>query len=106
MTGFDRARRRFLMNSALSGLGFLVGIRAAHAFGRQPMTDVEHKAWSNACSGAADPYHAQLVAAAEADLKNRMSPAEIEQAVAAMRCPICGCALAAAAKPAGAARAG
>jgi hypothetical protein len=106
MTGFDRARRRFLTNTTLTGLGLLAGARAAYAFSQQPMTEAEHKAWRNACTGAADPYHAQLVAAAEVELKGRMSAAEIEQAVAAMRCPICGCALAAAAKPAGTARAG
>ena len=106
MTGFDRARRRFLTNTALAGLGFVAGIRAAHAFSQQPMTEAEHKAWRNACSGAADPYHAQLVEEAEAGLKGQMSAADIERAVAAMRCPICGCALVAAAKPAGAAQAG
>jgi hypothetical protein len=106
MTGFDRARRRFLTTTALTGLGFLAGARAAYAFTRQPMNEAEHKAWRNACTGAADPYHARLVEAAEAGFKGRMSAAEIEQAVAAMRCPICGCALVAAAKPAGTAQAG
>jgi hypothetical protein len=106
MTGFDRTRRRFLAGTALTGLGLVAGAHAARAFSQQPMTAAEHKAYLNACTGAADPYHAQLVQQAETELKGRMSAAEIEQAVAVMRCPICGCALVAAAARAGAAQAG
>jgi|GEM_PF-1160751 hypothetical protein len=106
MTEFDRTRRRFLASTALTGLGLLAGVGAARAFTPQPMTAEEHKAYRNACSAAADPYHAQLVQQAEAELGGRMSAAEIEQAVAALRCPICGCPLVAAAPPPGAAKAG
>ena len=90
----------------MTGLGLLAGARAARAFSQQPMNAAEHKAYRNACSGAADPYHAQLVQQAQAELGDRMNAAELEQAVAAMRCPICGCPLVAAAAPAGADRAG
>jgi hypothetical protein len=110
MAEFDRARRRFLARilggTALAGIGLLFGARAARAFTEQKMDPAVHKAWLNACTGATDPYHAQLVAQAEADLKGRMSDAELQQAVAAMRCPICGCALVASAAPTAAAKAG
>ena len=106
MTEFDRARRRFLASTALTGFGLVVGAGAARAFTQQPMTTAVHKAYLNACTGAADPYHAELVQQAEADLKGRMSAAEIEQTIAAMRCPICGCSLQAAAAPADGAKAG
>jgi hypothetical protein len=101
MAEFDRARRRFLASTALTGIGLVAAARTGHAFSRQPMNVEEHKAYQNACTGAADPYHAQLVAEAQAELDGRMSAAEIEQAVAALRCPICGCALSAA-QPTGA----
>jgi hypothetical protein len=106
MIEVDRRRRRFLTSTALTGLGLVSVVRAAGAFTGRKMTAEEHKAYLNACTGAADPYHAQLVEAAAADLKDRMSAAEIEQAVAAMRCPICGCALVAVAPQGGAAKAG
>jgi hypothetical protein len=94
MTEFDRTRRRFLANTALTGFGLTAAMRAAHAFSRQPMNVEDHKAYQNACTGAADPYHAQLVAQAQAELGGRMTIPEIEQAVAVMQCPVCGCALA------------
>ena len=97
MTEFDRARRRFLASTALAGLGLVVGARAARAFTEQPMNVAVHKAYLNACTGAADPYHAQLVQQAEAELKGQMSEAEIQKAIAAMRCPICGCSIVASA---------
>jgi hypothetical protein len=99
MAEFDRARRRFLGSTALAGIGVLFGAKAARAFTEQKMDPAVHKAWLNACTGAADPYHAQLVAQTEAELKGRMSDAEIQQQIAAMRCPICGCALIASATP-------
>ncbi len=105
MTAFNRTRRRFLASAAFTGLGVLAGARAAGAFSQQPMTAAEHKAYRNACSGGGDPYHAQLVQQAEAEFGGRMTAAEIEQAVAAMRCPVCGCPLVAAV-PAGAGQAG
>ena len=107
MTEFDRARRRFLAGTALAGLGLAAGARTAFAFSQQPMTAAQHKAYMNACADAADPYHAQLVQQATAELKDRMNAAQIDQAVAAMRCPICGCPLVAAAPAAsGTAQAG
>jgi hypothetical protein len=101
MTAFDRTRRRFLASTAVAGFGaaglsLLAGIRSARAFSQQPMNAAEHKAYLAACSAAADPYHAALVRQAEDDLKGQLSEAEIQRKIAAMRCPICGCALVAA----------
>jgi hypothetical protein len=53
----------------------------------------QHKTYMNACNGAPDAYHDQLVQEAAAELKGRMNDVEIEQAIAAMRCPVCGCGL-------------
>jgi hypothetical protein len=98
MAELDRTRRRFLGTSALAGIGILLGSRAAHAFTQQKMDSAVHKAYLNGCTNAADPYHAGLVRQAEAQMKGRMSDADIQTAIAAMRCPLCGCALVAAAK--------
>ena len=100
MAEFDRTRRRFLGSTALAGIGLVIGSKAARAFTEQKMDPAVHKAWLNACTGAADPYHAQLVAQAETEMKGKMGEAEIQQAIAAMRCPICGCSLVASATPA------
>jgi hypothetical protein len=97
MAELDRARRRFLGSTALAGIGILLGSRAARAFTQQKMDPAVHKAYLNGCTNAADPYHAGLVQQAEAEMKGRMSDAQIQAAIAAMRCPICGCALVAAA---------
>jgi hypothetical protein len=91
MTGNNPTRRRFLATTALGGLG-LAG--TAKAFTGQKMTADAHRAYLNACSGAADPYHRQLAQDMAAELGGTMSPAEIECAIAAARCPICGCSLA------------
>ena len=100
MAEFDRARRHFLGSTALAGIGLLIGARAARAFTQQKMDPSVHKAWLNGCTNATDPYHAGLVQQAEAEMQSRMSDAEIQAAIAAMRCPICGCALVASAAPA------
>jgi hypothetical protein len=110
MTEFDRTRRRFLASTGLAGLGFaglglLADMRPARAFSQQPMNAAEHKAYLDACD-AADPYHAELVRRAEADLKDRLSDSEVKQTIAAMRCPICGCLLVATPPQPGADRAG
>jgi hypothetical protein len=107
MSEFDRTRRRFLASTGLgfAGLGLLAGTRPALAFSQQPMNAAEHKAYLGACGAADDPYHAELVRRAEAELKEHLSDSEVQQAIAAMRCPICGCALVAAPLQPGADRA-
>jgi hypothetical protein len=103
MAEIDRARRRFLATSALAGLGLATAGKAARAFTEQKMNVELHKAYMNACTGAADPYHQALAAEEAAKLRATMSEAEVERAIAAMRCPICGCSLIAAGPPAAAA---
>jgi hypothetical protein len=90
MIGSIQTRRRFLVTTALGGLG-LAG--TARAFTPQPMTAETHRANANACSGATDPYHRQLAEEIAAKLGGSMSQADIDHAIAAARCPICGCGL-------------
>lgn len=93
MTGNNPTRRRFLATTALCGLGLAGTAGIAQAFTGQKMTADAHRAYVNACSGAADPYHRQLAQEMTAELGGTMSPSELEGAIAAMRCPICGCSL-------------
>jgi hypothetical protein len=100
MTEFAAGRRRFLATTALGGLGVLAA-RTAAAFTEQKMPAALHKELADRCSGVADPYHERLAAEAAAGLKGTMSDAEIQKAIAAIRCPICGCAVVASVPPAG-----
>ncbi len=93
MAELDRARRRFLGTTALAGIGVLLGSKAARAFSQAKMDPATHQAYLNGCTNSADPYHAGLVQHAQLEMQGRMSDAEIQSAIAAMRCPICGCVL-------------
>jgi hypothetical protein len=94
-------RRRFLSSTALGGLGLLAGVRAAWAFTEQPMNAATHKLYADRCRLADDGYHAQLAAAERTRFGTTLSAAQRDAALAALRCPICGCPLiAAAAAPA------
>ena len=96
----SRARRRFLSSTALGGLGLLVGARAAQAFTEQPMNAATHKLYADRCRLANDGYHEQLAAEERTRLAATLSEAQIDAALAALRCPICGCPVVAAAMPA------
>ncbi len=92
------SRRRFLSTSALTGIGagatLLAGRRAA-AFTEKPMDAETHKLYANACGGPeATAYHQQLLAEAKAQLPIAMTDAEVQAALFALTCPICGCRLA------------
>ena len=92
------SRRRFLSTSALSGLGagaaMLAG-KSAAAFTQKPMDAETHKLYANACGGPeAKAYHQQLLTEAKAQLPSGISEAEVETALAALTCPVCGCKLA------------
>jgi hypothetical protein len=91
------SRRRFLSNTALSGLGAgaaLLAAKRAAAFTQKPMDAETHKLFANACGGSeAKAYHQQLITEAKAQLPTGISDAEIEAALAALTCPICGCRL-------------
>lgn len=95
MTDFDRRRRQFLAGTALAGVGLLAGRQDARAFSEQKMSAAEHKAYLNACR-AGDAYHEQLLGQAEAELGQQLSTEQRQVALAALRCPICGCPLVAA----------
>ncbi len=92
------SRRRFLSNTALSGLGAGVALltgKPAAAFTQKPMDAETHKLYANACGGPeATAYHQQLLTEAKAQLPSGISEGEIEAALSALTCPICGCRLA------------
>jgi hypothetical protein len=111
----SKARRRFLSSTALGGLGLLVGAEvvqavaasgAARAWTVQPMNVATHKLYADRCKLATDGYHEQLAAEERTRLAGTMSEAQIDAALAALRCPICGCPVVAMAAPAEAAKAG
>ena len=90
-------RRRFLSATALAGAGaggvLLAGKQAA-AFTQKPMDAETHKLYANACGGPdAKAYHQELLAEAKAKLPSGINEAQIEAAMAALTCPICGCRL-------------
>jgi hypothetical protein len=94
------ARRRFLSSTALGGFGLIVGAQAARAWTEQPMNVATHKLYADRCRLANDGYHEQLAAEERKQLEATMSEPQIETALAALRCPICGCPVMAAATPA------
>jgi hypothetical protein len=93
------ARRRFLSSTALGGFGLLAGARAAWAFTEQPMNAATHKLYADRCRLANDGYHEQLAAAERTRLGATLSEPQIDAALAALRCPICGCPLVATTSP-------
>ncbi|HEV2675446.1 MAG TPA: hypothetical protein VGV37_12960 [Aliidongia sp.] len=85
------ARRRFLRSTALGGLGLFVGTEAARAWTEQPMDVATHRLYADRCRLAGDGYHEQLAAEERTRLAGTMSADRIASALAAYRCPICGC---------------
>jgi hypothetical protein len=95
----SKARRRFLSSTALGGLGLLVGAPMAQALTQQPMNAATHKLYADRCRLANDGYHEALAVEERTRLAATLSPAEIDAALAALRCPICGCPVVASATP-------
>ena len=91
------SRRRFLSSTALGGLGAgaaLLAGKPAAAFTEKPMDAETHKLYASACGGPeAKAYHQQLLAETKAQFPGGVSDAQIEAAMAALTCPICGCRL-------------
>ena len=90
------SRSRFLTSSALAGIGagavLLPGRPAKAALKLSPMDAETHAAYRNACGGPeVRAYHDQLLAEARAKLAGSMSAQELDQALAVLTCPICGC---------------
>ena len=92
------SRRRFLSTTVLAGAGagaLLLAGKEAAAFAVKPLDVETHKLYANACGGAdAQAYHQQLLIEAKAQLPSGTSDTDIEAAMAALTCPICGCRLA------------
>ena len=82
------SRRRFLASTALATGAALLPATAS-GFAIEPADAETSALYLNACSRNA--YHARLLADAKAALAGRASEAEIEQAVALVTCPLCGC---------------
>jgi hypothetical protein len=88
------SRRRFLMSAtAVGGAGVAVLTASrAFAFSLELGNAEAVSLYAGHCS-ANNQYHAELVAELTAKLKGH-TPAEIEAALVAFRCPICGCPIA------------
>jgi hypothetical protein len=91
------SRRRFLSSTALGGLGAgaaLLAGKPAAAFTEKPMDAETHKLYASACGGPdAKAYHQKLLVEAKAQLPSGTTNSQIEAAMAALTCPICGCRL-------------
>ena len=88
------SRRRFLMSGTFiggAGLALLVARRAS-ALSLEKTDAQAASLYAGHCS-ANNQYHAELVAELTAKLQGH-TPAEIEAALVAFRCPICGCPIA------------
>lgn len=90
------SRRRFLTSSVLAGVGagalLLPGPQAKAALKLSPMDAETHAAYRNACGGPeVRVYHDQLLTEARTKLASSMSAQELDRALAALTCPICGC---------------
>ena len=88
------SRRRFLMSATVIGGAGLALFAAPRAFALslEEGNAETQSLYLGHCS-ANNQYHAELVAELTAKLKGH-TPAEIEAALVAFRCPICGCPIA------------
>jgi hypothetical protein len=87
-------RRRFLSTSALAGGGTLAVVlmhRAAWAFSVMPANAEARRLYLEACSTKDGVYHRELVAEVKARLQGSATDEQIEAAIAATTCPVCGC---------------
>jgi hypothetical protein len=88
------SRRRFLMSATFIGGAGLAVFAASRAFAFSlEQSNAETQALYLGHCSANNQYHAELVAELTAKLKGH-SPTEIEAALVAFRCPICGCPIA------------
>lgn len=88
------SRRQFLMSATVIGGAGLILFAAprAFAFSIEEGSAEAVSLYRGHCS-ANNQYHAELVAEVTAKLQGR-SQADIEAAINAFRCPICGCPIA------------
>jgi len=88
MAGVDR--RRFLTGTALGAVGAVASVSAAGAFSVEPASPEVEAHYLDACGR--NRYHDAMIAEIRARLDGKVSTAEIEQTVASLQCPLCGCA--------------
>jgi hypothetical protein len=87
-------RRQLLSTTILASTGaaaLVAGTRLAHALSIETMNPGTQRLYLSACSAKDGTYHRQLVAEVRERLQNKVSEAEIEAAIAASTCPVCGC---------------
>jgi hypothetical protein len=91
-------RRHLLATTMLAGGGaaaLLAGTRPAGALSVETMNPETRRLYLSACTARDGAYHRELVAEVRQALQNRASDAEIDAAIAAATCPVCGCPIAA-----------
>jgi len=88
-------RRRLLSSTILAtarlAVSLLFGARVARAFTVETMPADAQRLYLAACGGKDGAYHRQLIAEVRERLENKFSEAQIEAAIAAATCPVCGC---------------
>jgi len=87
-------RRQLLSSTILAGVGaaaLIACTRVAHALSLDTMNAETQRIYLSACSSRDGTYHRQLVAEVRERLQNKVSEAQIEAAIAATTCPVCGC---------------
>ena len=92
----DRAvtRRQLLSTTILACTGaatLLAGTRRAGALSLETMNSETQRVYLSACGSRDGSYHRQLVAEVREKLQNKFTEAQIEAAIAATTCPVCGC---------------
>lgn len=87
MSGIDR--RRFLSGTALGTVGAVATVSGAAAFSVEPASPDMQARYLDACGR--NRYHDKMIAEIHARLDGKVSVAEIEETVASLRCPLCGC---------------
>jgi hypothetical protein len=92
----DRAvtRRQLLSTTILACTGavaLIAGTRLARALSLETMNSETQRIYLSACSTRDGTYHRQLVTEVRERLQNKVSEAQIEAAIVATTCPVCGC---------------
>jgi hypothetical protein len=87
-------RRRLLSTTILACTGaaaLIASTRLARALSLETMNSETQRVYLSACGSRDGTYHRQLVAEVREKLQNTVTEAQIEAAIAATACPVCGC---------------
>jgi hypothetical protein len=92
----DRAvtRRQLLSTTILACTGaaaLIASTRLARALSLETMNSETQRVYLSACGTRDGTYHRQLVAEVRERLQNKFTEEQIEAAIAATTCPVCGC---------------